>query len=159
MPILAKLKAFLDADKTPYEILAHRPAFTAQEVAAAQHVPPQELAKVVIVRTRDRFVMAVLPAPRRVDLHRLAEVLPEGRVRLATEQEFVQLFPHCEVGAMPPFGNLFGLPVYVDRSLEDDEEIVFPAGTHTETVRMKYADFVHLVQPVIGNFSLLREDV
>jgi len=159
MPILAKLKAFLDANKTPYEALTHRPAYTAQEVAAAQHVPGRELAKVVVAKAGGRFLMVVLPAPRKVDLGKLAQALPEKAASLATEEEFARLFPECDPGAMPPFGNLFGLPVYVDRSLERDERIVFQAGSHTETVRMKYADFARLVQPTTGDFGLTREEV
>jgi len=136
MPVLAKLKAYLDENRVPYEVLSHRSACTAQEVAAAQHVPGREMAKVVMAKTGDGFVMAVLPATRRLDVEKLAARVPEGRARLATEDEFFGLFPQCERGAMPPFGNLFGLPVYVDESLALDEHIVFPAGSCTETVRL-----------------------
>jgi Ala-tRNA(Pro) deacylase len=151
--ILAKLKEFLDANQVAYEVHSHRPAYTAQEVAAAQHVPGRELAKVVIVRAGDRYAMVVLPAPRKVDLLKLGRVLVGGTPVLASEEEFAKLFPGCDPGAMPPFGNLFGLAVYADRALERDEEIVFQAGTHTETVRMKRADFVRLVGPTSGDFA------
>jgi Ala-tRNA(Pro) deacylase len=156
MPIMTKLRQFLDANDAPYEILSHRPAYTAQEVAAAQHVPGRDLAKVVIVKVGERFVMAVVPAPARVDVHKVA---PGERAAIATEEEFVRLFPQCEPGAMPPFGNLFGLPVYVDRSLTREERIVFQAGSHTETVRMRYTDFARLVQPAVGDFTLAHEEV
>jgi len=158
MPILTKLKEFLDEHAVRYETLTHAPAFTAQEVAAAQHVPGRELAKVVIARAGERFVMAVLPAFRKLDLAKLGASLPEKAVGLATEEEFARLFPQCEPGAMPPFGNLFGLPVYVDASLACDETIVFQAGTHTETVRLRYADFTRLVGPTVGDFTLMREE-
>jgi Ala-tRNA(Pro) deacylase len=154
MPILTRLKEFLDANGVRYTALRHPPAFTAEGVAAAQHVPPQELAKVVIVKTDERFRMLVLPASLKVDLRKL----PDRMARLATEPEFAHLFPHCEPGAMPPFGNLFGLPVHVDRSLARDEEIVFQAGTHTDTVRMKYADFVRLVEPTVGDYTISEGD-
>ena len=152
MPILAKLKEFLDDKGVAYTVLSHSPAFTAEEVAAAQHVPARELAKVVMVKADDRFLMVVLPAPYKVDLQKL----PERRARLATEAEFARIFPHCEPGAMPPFGNLFGLPVYVDHTLGRREEIVFQAGTHTQTVRMKYADFARLVRPTVDDYALVR---
>jgi Ala-tRNA(Pro) deacylase len=147
MPILAKLREFLDANRVDYTAMTHPPAYTAQEVAAAQHVPGKEFAKVVIAKAGDRFVMAVIEAPQHLDLDKLGDVLPEGFASLATEEEFRELFPACAPGAMPPFGNLFGLEVFVDRDLAHDDEIVFQAGTHTQTVRMKYADFARLVSP------------
>jgi Ala-tRNA(Pro) deacylase len=153
MPILTKLSEFLDKNGVHYEVLSHRQAFTAQEVAAVQHVPGMELAKVVMLRSGTEFVMAVLPAPYRVDLERAKTVLGKPEVTLATEQEFKGLFPQCEPGAMPPFGNLYNLAVYVDQALTRDEEIVFNAGTHTQTVKMKYADFARLVQPKVVSFS------
>ena len=153
MPILTKLREFLDQHHIHYEVASHRQAFTAQEVAAAQHVPGFELAKVVILRSGANFVMAVLPAPYRVDLERAKTVLAKPEVTLATEQEFKGLFPQCEPGAMPPFGNLYNLAVYVDQALTRDEEIVFNAGTHTQTVKMKYADFARLVQPKVVSFA------
>jgi Ala-tRNA(Pro) deacylase len=149
MPILTKLRTFLDSQKVPYEVLSHRQAFTAQEVAQAQHVPGRELAKVVMVRSGGAFLMLVVPAPYRVDLGRAAAAVGKPDLVLATEDEFKDLFPQCEAGAMPPFGNLYNLPVYVDQTLTRDEEIVFNAGTHTQTVKMKYADFARLVQPTV----------
>ena len=149
MPILTKLREYLDTQKVPYEVLSHRQAFTAQEIAQAQHVPGRELAKVVMVRSGGAFVMLVVPAPYRVDLERAKSAVGKTDLVLATEDEFRGLFPQCEAGAMPPFGNLYGLPVYVDQTLTRDEEIVFNAGTHTQTVKMKYADFARLVQPKV----------
>jgi Ala-tRNA(Pro) deacylase len=159
MPILTTLSEFLDKQAVRYETLTHAPAFTAQEVAAAQHVPGRELAKVVIAKAGKRFVMAVLPALHKLDLAKLGAALPEKTAQLASEEEFAQLFPQCEPGAMPPFGNLFGLPVYVDTILSRDETIVCQAGTHTETVRLRYADFARLVAPTVGDFTLRREEL
>jgi Ala-tRNA(Pro) deacylase len=149
MPILTKLREYLDTQDVPYEVLSHRQAFTAQEVAQAQHVPGRDLAKVVMVRSGGAFVMLVVPAPYRVDLERARVALGKADLVLATEDEFRGLFPQCEAGAMPPFGNLYDLPVFVDRTLTRDEAIVFNAGTHTQTVKMKYADFARLVQPKV----------
>ena len=149
MPILTKLREYLDTQKVPYEVLSHRQAFTAQEIAQAQHVPGRELAKVVMVRSGGAFVMLVVPAPYRVDLERAKSAVGKTDLVLATEDEFRGLFPQCEAGAMPPFGNLYGLPVYVDQTLTRDEESDFNAGTHTQTVKMKYADFARLVQPKV----------
>ncbi len=160
MAILETLQRYLDEHRVAYEILTHPPAYTAQEVAAAQHVRGRDLAKVVIVEAGDRPVMVVLPATRRLDLLKLRPLLASNvQLRLAHENEFEHLFGPCEPGAMPPFGNLYGLPVYVDRSLTAEETIVFQAGTHTETVRMRAADFVDLVKPVVDDFTLRREEI
>jgi Ala-tRNA(Pro) deacylase len=149
MPILTKLREYLDDNKVHYEVLAHRQAFTAQQVAQAQHIPGKELAKVVMLRSGGDFFMAVLPAPCRVDLERAKAATGRSDIALATEEQFTGLFPQCEAGAMPPFGNLYGLPVFADEVLARDHEIVFNAGTHTQAVRMKYADFARLVQPKV----------
>jgi Ala-tRNA(Pro) deacylase len=153
MPILTKLREFLNAQKATYEVLSHRQAFTAQEVAQAQHVRGVELAKVVMLRSGGQFIMMVLPAPFRVDVDRARAALGKPDAVVATEEEFQGLFPHCEAGAMPPFGNLYGLPVYVDQTLTRDADIVFNAGTHTQTVKMKYADFARLVHPTVCSFA------
>ena len=153
MPILSKLREFLDANGVQYQVVTHRQAFTAQEVAATEHVSGKEVAKVVMLRSGSEFLMAVLPAPYLVDLDRAGGVTGKPHLVLATEAEFKGLFPQCEAGAMPPFGNLYNLPVYVDTALTRDEHIVFNAGTHTQTVRMKYADFGRLVQPKVGSFA------
>lgn len=149
MAILRRLKEYLDSQKVRYDVLAHQEAFTATTIAHALHVPGKELAKVVMVKIGDRFVMTVLPSTWKVDLKRLKEVFRTSHVGLATEEEFKGLFPDCDIGAMPPFGNLYGLEVYVDRSLTEDEEIVFQAGTHREAIRMRYEDFATLVGPTV----------
>lgn len=156
MPVLTKLREFLDQNGVHYEVGSHRLAFTAQEVAAAQHVPGKELAKVVMLRSGTAFIMTVLPAPYRVDIERAKAALGKSDLSLATEQEFKNLFPQCEPGAEPPFGNLYNLPVYVDQTLTRDEDIVFNAGSHTQTIKMKYADFARLVQPKVAAFAALR---
>ncbi len=150
---LTRLKEFLDSHHVPYIIITHSPAYTAQGIAASAHVKGKELAKTVIVRMDGRLAMAVLPAPNRVDLNKLREVTGCQKVELATEKDFESVFPGCEVGAMPPFGNLFGLPVFVARRLTEDEEIAFNAGTHRELIRMSYRDFERLVQPTVVSFA------
>jgi Ala-tRNA(Pro) deacylase len=147
MPILSKLKEFLDQAKVPYEVYNHPRAFTAQEIAAAQHIPGREMAKVVILKVDDSLMMVVLPASRLVDLKKVKEGLNAKEVSLATETEFAALFPGCEIGAMPPFGNLFGLSVCADSALEKDETIFFNAGNHLQTVALKYKDFKELAHP------------
>jgi len=154
MPILAKLRECLEANKVPYSVHSHPEAYTAQEIAALQHVKGRQLAKVVMVRAGERAVMLVLPADRRVDFDKLRAALGTRDVRLAQESEFRDLFPECEVGAMPPLGNLYGVPVYADRSLEKDEEIVFNAGTHTLTAKLAWRDYVALVRPVMAEFAV-----
>jgi Ala-tRNA(Pro) deacylase len=149
MPILGKLREVLDQAKISYEVYNHPLAFTAQEIAATQHMSGREMAKVVILKVDGSFVMAVVPAGRLVNLRKVRLGLGVQNVSLATEDDFAALFPECEIGAMPPFGNLFGLPVYVDSSLEEDETIFFNAGNHVQTVRMKYRDFKELVRPLV----------
>jgi Ala-tRNA(Pro) deacylase len=153
MDIPAKLIEFLNQSKVRYEVLHHPEAFTAQELAAIEHVKGKNHAKVVIVKAGEQKLMVVLPADRRVDLEKLDKVLGK-RTMLATEAEFKALFPDCAVGAMPPFGKLYGLPTYVDRSLTTDERIVFAAGTHTDAVRMNYGDYARLAQPQIGDWAV-----
>ncbi|MBI3286871.1 MAG: YbaK/EbsC family protein, partial [Chloroflexi bacterium] len=128
-------------------------AYTAQEVAAAQHVPGKQVAKVVMVKAGKQLMMAVLPAPYRVDLKKLASALGAKSARLAREEEFEGIFPDCEVGAMPPFGNLYQLPVYVDASLTEDVEIVFQTGTHSDTMKIRYADYQRLAQPKVAEYA------
>lgn len=151
--MITKLKEFLDTSGVQYQPIAHRIAFTAQEVAAAEHVPGREHAKVAIVKVPKGFFMAVLPAPKKVDLVKFAAAVQQKEARLASEDEFERMFPQCETGAMPPFGNLFGLPVIVDRTLEDDTNIAFQAGTHTESIRMKYLDFKRLARPQVADIA------
>jgi Ala-tRNA(Pro) deacylase len=142
-----QLKEFLDTQRVKYVVISHSAAYTAQEIAASAHVRGKELAKTVIVKLDGHLAMMVLPASQRVDLGRLQEAAGARAAELAHEPDFEAAFPGCELGAMPPFGNLFGLPVYVAARLAEDEEIAFNAGTHTELVRMAYRDFERLVKP------------
>ncbi len=150
---LKRLREFLDENHVKYVTLSHSPAYTAQEIAARAHIPGKELAKSVMVKLDGEMAMAVLPASLRVDLDGLARATGSGRATLASEEEFADLFPGCELGAMPPFGNLFGMKVFVSNSLAEDEEICFNAGTHTELLRLAYSDFARLVQPTVIAFS------
>jgi Ala-tRNA(Pro) deacylase len=154
MSILRRLKEYLDSQHVRYDVLTHKEVYTASEIAQTLHVPGRALAKVVIVKADDRFVMTVLPATWKVDLKRLQEVFGTTHVRLATESEFQSLFPDCEVGTMPPFGHLYGLDVYVDRCLAEDEEIVFQAGTHMDAVKLRYEDYARLEEPKVAEFHL-----
>ena len=153
MSVSAKLVEFLDQKHIPYVTQPHPRAYTAQETAAAVHVPGWEVAKTVIVRADGQFMMAVVPATRRIDLDRLRVAVGASQIRLATEVEFGDLFPECETGAMPPFGNLYHVPVVVDDSLKKDREIVFNAGSHTETIRMAFDEFTELVRPIFASFT------
>jgi len=152
MPV-QKLKEFLDSNDVKYVVIKHSAAFTAQEIAASAHVPGKELAKTVMVKIDGKMAMAVVPASYRVDMERLKSVAGAGSVELASEQEFKDMFPACEVGGMPPFGNLYDMDVFVAQSLAEDEEIAFNAGSHTELVRLAFSDFERLVQPKVGKLS------
>lgn len=152
MPV-KKLRRFLDENHVSYETIPHPQAFTAQETAAATHVPGKEVAKTVIVKVDGELAMVVVPAPRMVSLDRLRDVTGATEVSLAEEAEFKDRFPEVEAGAMPPFGNLWDMNVFVDRRLREDEVIVFEAGTHTEAIRLPYADFERLVQPVVAELA------
>jgi Ala-tRNA(Pro) deacylase len=144
-----RLRSYLDDNGVEYDVINHAPAFTAQETAEVAHIPGQLVAKTVVVQIDGAFALVVEPASRRVNLGRLKQALDAEEVGLAEEHDLTKLFPDCELGAMPPFGNLYGLPVYVASELADDQEIVFNAGTHTELVRMRYRDFEALVRPRI----------
>ncbi|MHC4399853.1 MAG: aminoacyl-tRNA deacylase [Planctomycetota bacterium] len=152
MPV-RRLKEFLDGHGVKYVAIEHSPAYTAQEIAASAHVPGKELAKTVMVRIDGQMAMAVLPASRKVDFDRLREAAGAERVDLAGEEEFQGMFPGCEVGAMPPFGNLYDMKVYVSESLAEDEEIAFNAGSHTELIRLAYADFERLAGPKVAKIA------
>jgi Ala-tRNA(Pro) deacylase len=149
MAILKRLKEMLDEAKIPYEVYNHALAYTAQEIAAKQHFSGNEMAKVVMLEVDDKLVMGVLRGNDKISLHAVEDSLGARHVRLATEDEFIARFPECEIGAMPPFGNLFGVKVYADPGLEKDEYIYFNAGNHVQTVRLKYKDFARLVKPEI----------
>ena len=153
MPVRT-LKAFLDEHGIKYVTLSHSPAYTAQEIAATAHIPGKEMAKTVMIKLDGVMAMAVLPASYQVDFGLLTEATGAQEVTLATEEEFKNLFPDCELGAMPPFGNLYGMDVFMASSLAEDEEIAFNAGSHTELIRMAFPDYVRLVQPVQLHFSM-----
>jgi Ala-tRNA(Pro) deacylase len=148
-----KLREYLDSHNVRYEIIPHFESFTAQGTAASAHIPGRELAKTVMVKLDDRIVMAVLPASFKVNFHQLKEAAGAEKAELAKEGEFNQIFPGCEVGAMPPFGNLYGVDVFVAESLAEDERIAFNAGSHVELIRMSYKDFERVVKPRVIKFS------
>jgi Ala-tRNA(Pro) deacylase len=150
---LRKLKEFLDSHNIKYVTIGHSQVFTAQEIAATAHIPGKELAKTVMVKIDRTMAMAVVPASYRVDFDLLKKVAGADRVGLASEQEFQALFPECEVGAMPPFGNLYGMEVFVAESLAENEEIAFNAGSHTELIRVRYKDFATHVKPKVAKIS------
>lgn len=153
MPI-KQLAEFLDGHHVKYTTIFHSLAYTAQGIAALTHTPGEEMAKTVIVKIDDKLAMAVLPASCHVDLAMLRAATAANTISLAHESEFMDQFPGCEVGAMPPFGNLYGMRVFVDESLTKDKEIAFNAGSHRELMRLAYEDFVRLVQPTILRFAL-----
>jgi len=150
---LTKVRAFLDQHHIKFVVISHSKAYTAQGIAAIAHIRGQELAKTVIVKLDGALAMVVLPASYQVDLLALKKVVGVKDASLASEREFKQHFPDCETGAMPPFGNLYGIPVYVDKTLTLDKEIAFNAGTHFELIRMDYLDFNRLVEPEVMEFS------
>jgi Ala-tRNA(Pro) deacylase len=152
MPV-KKLKEFLDSERVKYLTVNHSPAYTAQEIAASAHVRGKEMAKTVIITIKGKMAMAVLPASRKIGFDMLREAAGAETVQLASEQAFRDMFPGCEVGAMPPFGNLYGMDVYVSKQLAEDEEIVFNAGSHTELIRMGYKDFERLVKPKVARIA------
>ena len=147
------LEKYLRDQGVQFETVTHPVAYTAQEVAAAQHVSGERFAKVVIVNADGQLVMLVLPASFRVEFPKLKSVLKTKKVRLAREGEFDSSFTDCEVGAMPPFGNLYDLPVYVDESLADVREMVFKVGSHATSMKVKYADYKKLVKPQTADFA------
>lgn len=153
MAISAKLKKYLDSNKVKYKALKHKLAYTAQEIAAAQEVPGKQIIKSVLVKADDRYVLAVLPAIHLIDTKKLKTVLKCKTIKIATEKDIEKVISDYKPGAMPPFGNLFGLDTYVDKILKEDVEIVFNGGTHKDTVKMKYADFEKLAKPKVADFG------
>lgn len=147
-----KIKEFLDSHNVKYATLSHPPAYTAGEIAAEAHYSGKQLAKTVMVKIDGQLAMAVLPADQTVDFQLLKEAAHAKQVELAHEPEFRDQFPDCEVGAMPPFGNLYGMDVYVEEALSWDDEIGFNAGTHTEIFTLAYQDFEKLVHPKVVHF-------
>jgi Ala-tRNA(Pro) deacylase len=149
-----QLEQYLRERQVAYQIQHHPQAFTAQQIAECEHISGKKVAKSVVVNADNRTVLCVLSAAQRVDLDRIRSILGAQNVSLTREDEFQNIFPGCEVGSEPPFGNLYNIPVYVERSLTTQETIVFPIGTHTETMSLKYADFERLVQPTVADFAL-----
>jgi Ala-tRNA(Pro) deacylase len=147
MACIDTLTAYLREHNVPFAIQHHAPAFTGREVAAVSHLPALMTAKVVVVAADERLVMVVVPAAYRVDLGRAHTLLSARMVRLAEERELAAAFPDCAIGAMPPFGNLYGIPVYVDAKLAAQPQLVFQPGSHTETMTVAFADFARLAQP------------
>lgn len=147
------LRNYLDQHRVAYDVIKHDQAITAQEVAAAAHIPGRELAKTVIVRLDDSLAMAVLRATDRLDLDLLKSAAGAENAELAEEDDFEGRFPECETGAMPPFGNLYDMDVHVDKRLAADEHIAFNAGTHTEAISLAWKDFERLVEPKVASIS------
>lgn len=158
MPINRRLQKMLDESGTDYEILHHREDFRARATAADTHTPPAEFAKTVLVRIDDRYALAVLPATHYVAPSRLADALGVDLVRLASEAEMAELAPDCEVGAVPPFGELFQLATYASPLLAADESITFNGGTHKDAVRMAWADYEKLARPRLEHLSHHEEE-
>jgi Ala-tRNA(Pro) deacylase len=148
-----KLKEFLDTNKFKYVSITHSSAYTAMEIAALAHVPGKDLAKTVMIKINGHMAMVVLPATHMIKMDLLKKVVGNENLRLASEQEFKDKFPDCEVGAMPPFGNLYSMEVYASSALKEDEEIVFNAGSHTELIKLSYKDFETLVKPKVAEIS------
>lgn len=153
MAKMTALLRYLNDNCIEYKVMEHVPAFSAHDTAVATHVPERELTKAILIRIDDKFWMSVLRADHRVNTQAIKRAFSAKNVHLAHEEDLESLFPDCQVGAMPPFGNLYGLPVLVDESVNEDEEIVFNACTHTKVVRMKFTDFKNLVKPLIGRFA------
>ena len=148
-----KLKDFLDRNRIKYVTLTHSPAYTAQGIAQSAHISGKEMAKTVIVKIGSDLAMVVLPANQKVDVEALRHVTGADRVSVAEERDFERAFPGCELGAMPPFGNLWDVPVFVEETLAENEQIVFNAGTHTELIRLDFRDFEALVKPTIASLT------
>lgn len=153
MPV-KRLKEFLDANNIQYTVISHSRSFTSQETAASAHISGKELAKTIMVKIDGKMAMAVLPASDNIDLNILKKITGSNIVELANEREFKDMFPECEIGAMPPFGNLYGMDVFVSERLAEDEKIAFNAGSHRELLKMAYKDFERLVKPRVMKFSV-----
>lgn len=151
-----RLEKYFKEQGVKYQVKAHPEVYTAQEVAAVEHVPGRSMAKVVVAIVDGTLTALVLPAPYRVDIPKLKSALGAKEARLAREQEFATVFSDCEVGAMPPFGNLYRVTVVVDRAMTEDPTMVFNAGTHRETMTIAFADFKRLVAPTVADFCILK---
>lgn len=155
MPV-KRLKDYLDNNNIKYVVISHSSAYTALEVAASAHFPGKELAKTVMVKIDGKMTMVVLPSSDKIDFDLLKNATNAKQIELASEDEFISLFPGCEVGTMPPFGNLYEMQVYVAETLTKTEEIAFAAGSHSELIKLRYQDFEKLVKPIVIQFSLPR---
>lgn len=150
-----KLQDFLAQHGVDFELHQHKPAYTAQEVAAEEHVSGNVLAKAVVVHGQaNGYAICVLPASYKLDLRKAAQALGEKEVRLADEEELAELFPDAEVGAEPPIGKLYGLPTLVERHLTQDDQIVFQAGTHRQAIRMSYSDYEKVAEPKVADIAV-----
>ncbi len=154
MDCQARLSQYFREHGVEFEAIGHRTAYTAQEMAAAEGIKGRYVAKVVMVHADARMVMLVMPACYRIDWAKLKSALGVQEARLAQEAEFAQLFPDCDTGAMPPFGSLYDIPVYVDQALTQDPAIVFPVGTHRDTMKIAYCDYARLAHPVTASFAV-----
>ena len=152
MPV-QRLKEYLNRNNVKYVSIVHSEAYTAQEIAALAHISGKELAKTVVIKKADKMAMAVLPASHKIDWNLLKAATGAVEIELASEKEFRDMFPDCEVGAMPPFGNLYGMEVFVETSLTRDREIAFNAGSHIELIKLSFEDFSMLVKPKVASFS------
>jgi len=153
MAKITDLLRYLQSNKVEFQVLEHDPAFCAHDVAAVAHVPDSEMAKAILLKIDEHFWMAVLRADQRISPQMIRRAFGAKNVQLAHEEDLGMLFPDCQIGAMPPFGNLYGLPVLLDEGLAADEDIVFNACTHTKSIRMRFRDFRHLAKPVIAGFA------
>lgn len=151
MPV-KKLKEYLDNQGIEYVAINHSLAYTAQRIAAAAHISGKDLAKTVMLKVDGKMKMAVLPASCKINMEQLREAINAGIIEIASEKEFKDLFPECEVGAMPPFGNLYGMDVFVAEKLTEDDEIAFNAGSHRELIKLSFKDYQKLVNPKIIKF-------
>ena len=150
-----RMEAYLNENGVPYEVKQHSTAYTMPEVAAALHESGNHVAKVVMVAAGEQMAMCVVPSPYRLSMPKVRQMLGSSQARLAEEHEFSDLFPDCAPGAMPPFGNLYDVPVYVDRALAEQAAMVFRVGTHQDSMKVAYADFARLAQPTVGEFAYL----
>jgi len=147
------IQSYLNRNSIPYEIIEHPRAITAEEISRSAQIPSSQLAKTVVLRVNGELTLVVLHADERIDLDRLSEYMEVSDIELCPEDEFMDYFPDCELGAMPPFGDLYGMSVIVSESVASDDIIVFNAGTHTELIKMRYADFARVLRPMVGCFA------
>jgi Ala-tRNA(Pro) deacylase len=150
---ISSLREYLDKHGIQYIVVSHSPAYTAQGIAALSHTPGKEYAKTVVIKLDGELALAVLPASFQVDLGLLKRAARARKAELAAEEEFKDSFPECETGAMPPFGNLYGMKVIADESLAKDKQITFNACSHRELIRLAWDDFQMLAKPTMARFA------